>query len=453
MVIGGDAGGMAAASEARRRNPDLDIVALERGRYTSYSACGIPYLVGGEVDDVDQLVARTPQQFRERLGIDVRIRHEALAVDLDAGKVEVRNHERDRTFQLGFDALHIATGARPFRPDLPGIELPFVGGVQTLEDGLNLLRHFGAKGGRPGWVKKAVVVGAGYIGLEMAEAFLHRKCEVVVVTSSPEVMTSLDPDMGALVTRAMRSHGINVRCGEEVTGFEDGTVHAEGGSIKCDLAVLGIGVAPNAHLAGDAGIELGAKGSIVVDRRQRTSHDAVWAAGDCCQSTNLVSGRPVHDPLGTVANKQGRVAGINLGGGYATFPGVLGTAVTKLCSLEIARTGLTEREASEAGFEHFATTVESTTRAGYYPGAGDITTKLVVEQRTGRLLGGQIVGIEGAAKRIDVVATCLAAGFSVEDMVGLDLSYAPPFSPVWDPVQVAARKAVSDLARAGTPLT
>ena len=446
LVIGADAGGMAAATQARRGDPYLDIVALEKGRWTSYSACGIPYLVGGEVATLDDLVARTPQEFRDRHGIDVRLRHECTALDLDAGRAEVLDHKLGRTFHLGFDRVHIATGARPFRPDLPGIELPFVGGVQTLDDAAELLRHLAHP---PPWapqgVKRVVVVGAGYIGLEMAEAAIRRGLSVTLVTSSPEVMPTLDPDMGARVTAALRRLGVVVHCGQTVTGFEPGRVLTATGSHPADLVVLGIGVAPNGALAADAGIDLGVRGAIVVDRRQQTSHPAVWAAGDCAESTHLVSGRKVHVALGTVANKQARVAGTNLGGGYATFAGVLGTAITKVCALEVARTGLTEGEAREAGFEAVAATVDATTIAGYLPDAAPLRVKIVCERGTGRLLGGQIVGEgPGSAKRIDVVATALTARMTADDVAELDLGYAPPFGPLWDPVAIAARKAAAE---------
>jgi NADPH-dependent 2,4-dienoyl-CoA reductase/sulfur reductase-like enzyme len=228
-----------------------------------------------------------------------------------------------------------------------------------------------------------------------------------------------------------------------VTGFEPGAVHTAEGTFPADLVVLGLGVTPNSELAAEAGLRTGTRGAIRVNRRQQTSADGVWAAGDCCESLHLVSQRRLHVALGTVANKQGRVAGINIGGGYATFPGVVGTAVTKVCRTEVARTGLTEWEATADGFEYVTARIESTTRAGYFPGAGDITVKLVAERETGRLLGGQIVGVEGAAKRVDVLAVALTARMTVHDLVDLDLSYAPPFSPVWDPVLVAARQAAS----------
>lgn len=437
---------MAAAAAARRQDPDLDIVALERGRWTSYSACGIPYLIGGEVHRLEDLVVRKPQDLRTSLGIDVRMRCEALAIDLDAGKVEVRNHEQSRTFQLGFDIVHLGTGARPKRPPLPGIDLPFVGGIQTLEDAAQLLRHLSSP---PAWapagIRRVVVVGAGYIGLEMAEAFVRRQVGVTVVTDTAEVMPSLDQDIGAHVTRAMRGLGITVRCGAKVTGFEPGSVQTADGDLPADLVILGLGVAPNAELAEETGLQLGAAGAIRVDRRQRTSAEPVFAAGDCCTSRHLISGREVHVALGTVANKQARVAGANIGGGHATFAGVLGTAITKVCDLEVARTGLNETEAEEAGFPAVAATTESSTTAGYLEAmAGSIRVKVVAERGTGRLLGAQIVGRgPGAAKRIDVVATALTAGMSCAEVAELDLAYAPPFSPLWDPVAIAARKAAA----------
>ena len=435
VVIGGDAGGMAAATQARRRRPDLEIVALEKGRWTSYSACGIPYVVGGDVDGIERLVVRTPQEFRDRHLIDVRTRHEATAIDLDKRTVEVRDHEHGRTYTTGFDLLHLGLGAVPLRPKLPGIDKPLVHGVQTLEDAAHLLDDATNQ-----QCNDVVVVGGGYIGLEVAEAFVKRGATVTVVEQGPEVMGTLDPDMGALVSEAMRTHGITVRCSERVEGFEDRAVVTEHGTIPADLVVLGLGVVPNTRLAVDAGLATGVKGALTVDPTQRTSADGVWAAGDCCESFHLVARRPTHIALGTHANKQGRVAGINIGGGYATFPGVVGTAVTKLCGTEVGRTGLTEAEAARLGLGYETATITSTTRAGYFPGAGSIVVKLLAEKRSGRLLGGQLVGSEGAAKRVDVLAVALTAGMTVEEMTALDLSYAPPFAPVWDPVLVAARK-------------
>ena len=436
VVIGGDAGGMAAISQVRKTRPDMEIVAFERGHYTSYSACGIPYLVGGEVADVEQLVARSPQQFRDRFRVDVRMRHEVTAIDLDAREVEVRALEQDRSFRLGFDRALIATGGLPIRPDLPGIDDAHVHGVQTLDDARHLLDHVTTE-----TLRHVVVVGGGYIGLEMAEAFTHRGANVTLVEAGPQLMRTLDPDMADLVAAALRNDGVTVLLDEPAVAFEPGRVVTEQRAIEADLVVLGIGVRPNSKLAIEAGLAVGERDAVSVNRRQETSAEGVWAAGDCCESTNLVSGRKVHVALGTVANKQSRVAGINIGGGYATFKGVVGTAIVRVRDTEIARTGLNEAEATAAGFGFRSTVIEGSTRARYLPGKKNTTVKLVTEQRTGRLLGGQIVGEEGAAKRIDVLATALTARMTVEEMIDLDLGYAPPFSPVWDPVLVAARVA------------
>jgi NADPH-dependent 2,4-dienoyl-CoA reductase/sulfur reductase-like enzyme len=435
VVIGGDAGGMAAAAQAKRmRGDDLEVIALERGTRTSYAACGIPFFVGGEIPSLDDLVARSPEEHRRR-GIDVRLRHEATAIDLDARTVEVADLDGGTTTAIGFDQLVIGTGARPLRPPIPGIDGPGVYGVQTLDDAQRLFEV--AEGSA---CREVVVVGAGYIGLEMAEAFCRRGARVTVLDAAPQVMRTLDPDMAELVLAAMAGYAVEVRLGVSITGFEPGRVVTADGDVPADLVVLGMGVTPNSELAAAAGLALGARNAIRVDRRQRTSAEGVWAAGDCCESFHRVLGRPTHVALGTVANRQARVAGINIGGGYATFPGVLGTAVTKICETEIGRTGLTEAEATEAGFAVEVGKATSGTRAHYYPGSTPVTVKLVTERGSGRLLGGQIVGGPGAGKRIDTIATAVWNGMAGAELVDLDLSYAPPFSPVWDPVQTAARQ-------------
>lgn len=447
VVVGADAAGMSAASQAKRlRGDDLEVVALERGSHTSYSACGIPYWIGGEVDSIDKLIARTAKEHRAN-GIDLRMRSEATELDLDRREVDVRDHDAGSTYRLGFDQLVLATGARPRRPDVPGIDAAGVFGVQTLDDGeraLAALEH------NP---KRAVVVGGGYIGIEMAEAMVHRGLEVTVITRSAEPMATLDPDMGQQVHAAMESMGIDVRTGVELQGIEAGangrarSVVTDAGEFPADLVVLGTGVSPETTLATRAGLPVGRWGGMVTDLQMRVfDAPGIWSAGDCVESLDLVSGNRVHVALGTHANKQGRVLGTNLGGGYATFPGVVGTAVSKVCALEIARTGLREKDCDEVGFAYVTVRVDSSTRAGYYPGAEPITVKLVVEQRTGRLLGGQIVGREGAAKRIDALAVALWNRMTVEEISSLDLGYAPPFSPVWDPVLIAARKAAERLA-------
>ena len=440
VVIGGDAAGMSAASQARRGDPSLEIVALEKGDWTSYSACGIPYHVAGDVERLDDLVARTPQQFRDRLHIDVRMHHEVMGIDTSSGQVEVRDHDHERTVWLDFDALMIGTGAKPRRPDIPGINGESVLGVQTLNDAQRLLDR--AESSR---CEDVAVIGGGYIGLEMAEAFVRWGARVTVVDSSPEVMRTLDPEMGARVRSAMESAGIDVRCGRRVTGIEPGAVHTGDEQIAADLVVLGMGVVANTDLAVDAGIPTGDKGAIRVNRRQEAEVDGVWSAGDCADTLHLLTHERIHLALGTVANRTGRVAGINLGGGDARFPGAIGTAITKVCATEIARTGLCEHEARRAGFAYEVETIESSTRAGYFPGAAAMATRMLAESATGRIIGAQIVGGEGAAKRIDTVAAAITAGMTAQDLVDLDTAYAPPFSPVWDPVQVAARRLLSRL--------
>jgi NADPH-dependent 2,4-dienoyl-CoA reductase/sulfur reductase-like enzyme len=253
-------------------------------------------------------------------------------------------------------------------------------------------------------------------------------------------MRTFDAEMAVRIEDAMRRHGVTLRNGVAVTGFEPGRVLTADGPLPAELVVLGIGVTPNSTLAAEAGLELGARQAVRVDRRQQTSADGVWAAGDCAETFHRVTQRSVHIALGTVANKTGRVAGINISGGYATFEGVVGTAVSRICSVELARTGLNETEAVDAGFRAVSRTIEATTRAGYLPSARPITVKMLAEMGTGRVLGCQIVGEEGAGKRIDVVATAITARMTVADLVDLDLCYAPPVSPVWDPVQVAARQ-------------
>ncbi|WP_394429328.1 FAD-dependent oxidoreductase [Streptomyces sp. SGAir0957] len=452
VVIGGDAAGMSAASQARRlRGPDeLEIVAFERGDFTSFSACGIPYWVGGLVDSRDELIARSPEEHRER-AIDLRMRTEVTEIDVAGRRVRARARDSGAESWVTYDKLVIATGARPLRPELPGMDAPGVHGVQTLGDGQALLDTLRATEGR-----KAVVVGAGYIGVEMAEALLHRGYEVTVVNRGAEPMSTLDPDMGRLVHKAMTGMGITLVDDAEVTEVRTGAdgraraVVTADAEYPADVVVLGIGVRPETALAREAGLPLGASGGLLTDLSMRVrGHEDIWAGGDCVEVLDLVAGRNRHIALGTHANKHGQVIGSNVGGGYATFPGVVGTAVSKVCDLEIARTGLREKDAHRAGLRFVTATIESTSRAGYYPDAAPMTVKMLAERRTGRLLGVQIVGREGAAKRVDVAAVALTAGMTVDEMTALDLGYAPPFSPVWDPVLVAARKAVAAVRAAG----
>ena len=446
VVIGGDAGGMSAASQAlrtaKKHGRTLDFVVLERGHWTSYSACGIPYWAAGTVDGPDELVTRTPEEHRQR-GIDVRMRTEAVRIDLGRRAVEFVDRENDGRRSVEFDHLVVATGAEPIRPDVPGIDSGGIHGVQTLDDGAALIDRLANDD-----PKRAVIIGGGYIGIEMAEAMVHRGLDVTVIDKAAEPMSSLDPDLGRQVHEAMEGMGIEVETDTPVEGFEAGddgsvqAVHAGGRAFPADIVVLGIGVKPATSLAEDAGLPIGEHGGLRVDDRMRVDgSDGIWAAGDCVETFDRVARAPVYVPLGTHANKQGRVLGTNLAGGDVVFPGVVRTAISKVCDLEVARTGMREKDAQRAGLDFITATTESTTRAGYFPGAEPMTVKVLAEKQNGRLLGAQIVGRKGSAKRIDVFALALWTELPVSELAQVDLSYAPPFSPVWDPVLIAARKA------------
>ena len=446
VVIGGDAAGMTAASALRRRLlPEDEVIVLERGSWTSYSACGIPYWIAGAVESADALVARTPEEHRKN-GIDLRLGTEAIAIDPVARTVAIAGEE-----SLSYDKLLIATGAEPVRPDLPGIEGSGIHGVQTLADGQDLID---ALAGSP---RRVVVVGSGYIGLEIAEACVERGFATTVIDRGSTPLSIVEPVLGQKIAAAMRGRGIELLVDTAVTGFaiEDGRVvgvMTDNETVEADVVVLGLGVSARSALAAEAGLPLGAKAGIIVDERQRVAGiDDIWAAGDCVVTLDRVTGELIHLPLGTHANKQGMVAGDSIAAELLdekprlSFPGVVQTAITKFCSLEISRTGLGEKQARDAGFDPVVVSIETTNFAGYMPDPGKMTVVMIADRATRRLLGAQIVGMEDAALRIDVGGTALAAGLTVDDIVMLDLAYAPPFSSVWSPIQVAARAAVKEL--------
>ena len=452
LVIGGDAAGMSAAAALRRRLPDAyEVVVLERGEWTSYSACGIPYWVAGDVDSADDLVARTPEEHRAN-GIDLRTGTQAVSIDLEAREVEARHLASGSVERIAFDALVIATGAEPLRPDLPGIDGTGILGVQTLGDGHEVIAALEEK------PQDVVVVGSGYVGLEMAEAFVVQGIRTIVVERAPVPLTIIEPSLGAKVAEAMRGRGIDLMTDAEVEGFElddDGHVRGVvvgGETIAADLVVLGLGVRARSDLAADAGLPTGVKGGIVTDARQRVAGaDRVWAAGDCVETRDRTTNLPLHLPLGTHANKQGMVVADDVAATLLdvphrlTFPGVVQTAITKFCALEISRTGLGEQQAKDAGLDPVVVSIETSDRAGYMPEAGSMTVLLVADRGSRRLLGVQVVGTENAGLRVDAAATALTAGMTVDDVVMLDLAYAPPFASVWSPIQVAARAAVKAL--------
>lgn len=454
VVVGADAAGMSAAHQAlrtaRKLGRSLQVTALERTPYTSYSACGIPYWVAGDVAGAEDLVVRTPEQHRER-GVDLRMGAVATHLDLDARVLTYRD-EVGTERSLPFDELVLATGAAPHVPDWArdddGSLVPGVHPVKDLGDGEHWSSVLTADAGRPGR-RHAVVLGGGYLGLEMAEAVVRRDWDCTLITRST-VMSSLDPDMGERIQSVVEAAGVTVRTHCPIDRLERGpdgrvaaVLTADGTSIRADAVVLALGVAPSTELGRAAGLPVGASGGYLTAETGRLA-DGVWAAGDCCEVRHRVSGRFEFVPLGTHANKQGRVVGTCLGGGSAAFAGVLGTAITRFAAagheVEVARTGLSVKQAAAAGLDAVSMLSEGRTAAGYMPEGSDLAIKVVAEVGTRRLLGMQIVGGPGAAKRIDTAAAALWGELTVDDLVAMDLAYAPPFATVWEAVQLATRR-------------
>jgi NADPH-dependent 2,4-dienoyl-CoA reductase/sulfur reductase-like enzyme len=466
VVVGADAAGMSAAHQAlrtaRARGHEIAVTVFERTSHTSYSACGIPYLVAGDVAGADLLVARTAAEHRAA-GVDLRLGVEVVGLDVVARTVIVRDLRTGERARHPYDDVVLATGAAPRVPpwalDEDGGPVAGVRAVKDLYDGAAWLGMLDAAlaGPRP---VRGVVVGGGYIGLEMAEAFVRRGLETTLVTRR-EVMGTLDPDLGARVRAALEEAGVTVRIGADVDGLDTGPdgrvtcVSAGDERFEGDLVALGLGARPRSELAAAAGLSLGERGGLEPDDRQRVA-DGVWAAGDCCEHLERHGGLRVFVPLGTHANKQGRVAGENLAGGrppeaMARFGGVLGTAITRFVAngvhVEVARTGPTTEQARATGREVASLVTESTTASGYMPEAAPMAVKVVADAVTRRLLGVQIVGGPGSAKRIDTAAAAIWLHARVDDVARMDLSYAPPFSPVWDPVQIACRRLADRLDR------
>jgi NADPH-dependent 2,4-dienoyl-CoA reductase/sulfur reductase-like enzyme len=436
VVVGAVAAGTSAAAKAKRTNPDLEVILLERGADISYGACGLPYFISGVVPSAEALIARTPEEFRQR-GVDVRIRHEVLEIDPAHNAVRVADLEAAKEYVLSYDSLVIATGALSFRPPVPGLDLPGVYTLRTLPDGVALREVVRDKP-----PSSVVIVGGGSIGLEMAEAFRSLDLPVTIVEMAPQVMVNLDEEMSKLVLAEVERNGVRVL-------LSDGLVRCEGtgrvqkvitqhNEVPADLVLVAIGVRPNTQLAVKAGIRLGAGRAIAVDEYMRTNLEGIYAAGDCVDAIHQVTAERTYVPLGSTANKQGRVAGANAAGMSCTFDGVAGTAVAKVFGLEVARTGLTEKEARDKGLDVGLSSIRTTDHADYYPGATDLHVKLILEQKTGRLLGGQLIGAKGAAKRVDVLAAALSAKMTVDDLTRVDYSYAPPYASAHDALLVAA---------------
>ncbi|MFN8125965.1 MAG: FAD-dependent oxidoreductase [Candidatus Nanopelagicales bacterium] len=444
LVIGGDAAGMSAAGQVTRSlGADVAVTVLEQQSWTSYSACGIPYWIAGEVDGPDALVARSPQEHRER-GIDVRTGLRATAIDPADRVVSAVPMSGGQVQHFPFDHLVIGTGAHPLAPPIPGLDLPGVHHVQTLDEAQAAIDTLARA------PRHAVVLGAGYIGVEMAEACVTRGLATVVVERAPHPLGSMDPEMGALVRQALTAGGVAVHTDEavrEILAGEDGGVRAvvtDHREIPADIVFVGLGVTPRSELARAAGLPIGEFGGILTDDRQQVlGHERIWSGGDCVEVIDRLTGQRRFLPMGTHANKHGRVIGLNIAGGDARFPGVVGTVITKFCATEIARTGLSESEVADP----VSRLIQTTTATGYMPDACPMAVKIIADRADGRVVGTQIVGGAGAGKRIDTAATAIWNGMTAEQIVGLDLAYSPPFSGVWDPVQVAARALASSLAR------
>jgi len=447
VVIGGCAAGMSAASKARRLNPDLEIVVYEKTGFVSYGSCGLPYYVSGLIQDHNKLVVRTPAQFAKR-DIEVHLHHEVTEVDAENRRVRVTNLLKDGggSRYESYDKLLIATGGRPTM--LSALSLGNLGGVfvmRAVEDGVATRDFIQREGPR-----RAVVIGAGYIGVEMAESFHGLGLETTVIGRPPQVLKRFDSDMAQLVQDELESKGVRLSLGDEVKALEGDAqgrvrqVVSSKDTFEADLVLLAMGVRPNAALAKTAGVALGETGAITTDSQMRTNLPGVFAAGDCAEAYHRITGRGAYIPLATTANKQGRVAGTNLGGGHAEFEGIVGTAITKVLDVYAALTGLSEKEARALGYAVQSTTIQAGSRAHYYPGGRPMHVKLVVEEGSGRLLGGQILGDEGAGPRINVLATALHKGMTVEELSRLDLAYVPPIAPVWDPLLVAANVALKE---------
>lgn len=447
VMIGGDAAGMSAASKIKREQPDADVIVFERGPYISYSACGMPYWIAGVVESDRNLIVLTPERARDRRGIDVRIGHEVTAIDPAAKTVTVKRQETGEAFTQPYAKLLIATGASAQRPPIPGLDLPGVFTLRSIPDAQRIYRHIEQT--QP---QRAVIIGGGYIGLEMAEALHERGLHVTVVEMLPQLMPNFDADMVEEVTTHLAEHGVQVYTGERVSTLVQADGHlnvqlASGTTLPAELVLVSTGVRPNSELAKAAGLKLGKSGAIWVDAQMRTSDPHIYAAGDCVEHYHIVLGENAWIPLATSANKGGRIAGDNMSGQQSSFPGIAGTAVVKVFDYTMAVTGVTERQASEQGKwgakgeEVGSTVVTAWEKAGYWPGAEKIKVKLIYQKSDGRILGGQIVGKAGVNKRIDIIATALSARMNVETLGMLDLSYAPPYSPTYDPVQVCANVA------------
>lgn len=446
VIVGGVAGGASAAARARRLSEAAEIIVFERGPHISFANCGLPYFVGGEIADRDDLLLQTPASLKARFNLDVRVRTEVVAIDRAAREVRVRELDSGRESIQPYDVLLLATGAAPLKPALPGLDRPGHFTVRNVPDVEQISAWID---NRPNG--RVVVVGGGYIGLEMAEQLRHRGLTVTLVEALPQVMAPLDPEMAAWLHQELVAHGVQLVLGDPVASFEapaaGESAHASvvslrsGRRLPADAVVLGLGVRPDIGLARAAGLEIGALGGIRVDERLQTSDPNIWAVGDAVEVRDIVTGAWSLIPLAGPANRQGRIAADNIMGRTAAYRGSLGTAVLRLFQLTAGCTGANEKALRQAGLAYETLHLHPASHAGYYPGAAPIALKLLFAPENGKLLGAQAVGRDGVDKRIDVLATALKAGLTVHDLADLELAYAPPFGSAKDPVNLAGMAA------------
>lgn len=443
VIIGAIAAGGSAAFKLKRMNPQLQIQVYEAGEHISYAACGLPYYLSGAISDYRSMVMREKEDFKEKAGIELFTSHRVREVDPAKGEVLVEEALSGRESKVPFDRLLFATGASPLIPSIEGVGLEGVVALRTLQQGLDIKERLEEKN-----IEKVVIVGAGLIGLELAETFRVLGKDVLLLEKMPHVLPGLDEEMAALLEEELHKYGIAVHKGESLVAFqgdEEGKLRgviSSKGSYEADLALMALGVKPNSELAAEAGLQLGERGAIAVDRYLRTSNSHIFAAGDCAEAYHRVLERNTYFPLGTTANRQGRLAAENMcGEEMKPFSGILGSAVAKVFDLAVARTGLSEEQARESGISCDSVMVKALDQAPYYPGPSNLYIKLTFNPSNGKLLGGQLVGREKAVKRVDVIAAGLTAGMSVEELAEVDTAYAPPFAEVWDGVVVAANVA------------
>jgi len=429
LIIGGVAGGMSAATRLRRLDPEASIIVFERSGHVSYANCGLPYFVGGVIEDHDALLLQTPESLHARFRLDVRVNHDVLSVNAEEKYIVVRDVLADTVSQYSYDYLVMSPGALPVVPPLPGIELAYT--LRTVED---VDRIAFAVSKKP---EKAVVVGGGFIGLETAENLQHRGIQTTLIEATEQVLAPLDPEMASYVTNELTSQGIQVRLGSAIASIDPGGVHlADDAYLPADLVILAIGVKPDISLAKSAGVAIGERGGIQVDQHNRTSNEAIYAIGDAAEKLDALDGSATLVPLANIANRQGRVIADHIMGRTTRVVPTIGTAIVKVFDLTIAVTGWNEKRLRASGREILVLHSHPGSHAGYYPGAKTMALKIIIEPKTGLILGAQGVGKDGVDKRIDVIATAIRAGLKAVELADLELAYAPPFGSAKDPVNM-----------------